>query len=372
MIVPTWDDPVIPGIVKDLHAEGLRRGAEVFAIARRESREAPDFCEEDGLRLYRVGWAAPAWLGRGLEAVCNVLAVPVQTCRILGRENHDLVHYHFGGIDWNLVSLAQAWMRKPLVATVHSPLPPPHWLPLMTMCRMIIRRARAVSTIARSYERVLRERFPWAGDKLSTIENGIDVDFFRKAGSGAARRPYLLSLARLSPYKGLDLMLFAFLDLLREGRDLDWLIAGPEEDEGDFRGLVRRLGLEDRVHLLGALPKREVARLLKGCQFTVMPARMGGSYSLAILEAFAAGKTVVATAAADGQEWRLTHGKDSLLFPARDIGALKAAVARLLDDEVLRSELEKGAAQTLRPLGRDAMCESYLAWYRGALRPAWT
>lgn len=76
-----------------------------------------------------------------------------------------------------------------------------------------------------------------------------------RAACPAVEGPFLLFLSRLSPQKGLDLLLPAFERIARARANLWLVVAGPDYrgHESEVRALARRLGIEQRVVFTGML-----------------------------------------------------------------------------------------------------------------------
>ncbi len=130
--------------------------------------------------------------------------------------------------------------------------------------------------------------------------NGIDLDLFRdlpsrgrfRGGLPFGGRPFLLFLGRITPKKGLDLILRALADPRCAGLCL--AVVGP--DEQPFRSrmdaLVRELGLAERVHFAGMLRGRAVVEALVDAELSVLPSRQE-NFATSVLESLAAGTPVI-------------------------------------------------------------------------------
>ena len=99
--------------------------------------------------------------------------------------------------------------------------------------------------------------------------------------------------------------------------------------------MVRERGLEDTVLLLGL--RRDVADVLAALDVVAFSSDREGT-PLAVMEAMASGKPIVATRVG-GVPDLVEDGVHGLLVPRRDSRALADSIARLLRDERLRSEL---------------------------------
>ena len=129
------------------------------------------------------------------------------------------------------------------------------------------------------------------------------------------------------------------------GGDWRFLICGEGPMEDELRGRLRELGVEDRAELLGYLPihgglmdrYRSVNAFLHVSWTEGMPQ--------VLLEAFAAGTPVVATAVGGVPE---AAGDAALLIPPGDPDAAAAALGRIAADPELRRELVAKGIERVR------------------------
>ena len=150
----------------------------------------------------------------------------------------------------------------------------------------------------------------------------------------------IAATGRLVPDKGFDLLLRA-LALL--GGDVPpWRLAilgeGPEREA--LEALSRALDLDHRVTFLGY--RENPFPILDRCDLFVLPSRIEAQ-PLALLEAMALGRPVVATDCPLGLSEVVEDGRSGLLVPPEDPPALAGAVRRLLLSPELREDLGRGA-----------------------------
>ena len=176
--------------------------------------------------------------------------------------------------------------------------------------------------------------------KLQVIPNGVDTSRFASADThrAAARASFSLpetafvvvSAARLSPEKGIDVL----LEAARLRKQMTFLIAGDGPQRAD---LARDLPLN--VTLLG--PLADIRPLLAAADIFAMPSRREGQ-GIAALEAMAAGVPLVASRVG-GLAEMLADGETGLLVSPGDPDALAAAFSRLQSDGRLRGNLAESA-----------------------------
>jgi len=183
----------------------------------------------------------------------------------------------------------------------------------------------------------------------------------RETFGASIDRPLLLSLARLHPRKGLDVLIAAMTRL--PGVDL-W-IAGEGPLRGEREAMIHDRNLGDRIKLLGWREDR--AALLKTADLFVLPSRFE-PFGIVILEAWALGTPVVA-AASQGPRSYIRHGETGLLCEIDDVEGLAAAISASLADASLRRKLaEAGRHEYLAKFTKDVAVRGFLDLYTEILR----
>ncbi len=170
---------------------------------------------------------------------------------------------------------------------------------------------------------VVRDRITRYYDRTSTVIHPPVL--FEDCRVAESVGDYYVVLARLAPYKRIDLAVRALTRLRRRlvviggGRDRERLerLAGPT------------------IEFVGRLPRAEVVRLLSGCRAMLWPGEE--DFGLAPVEAMASGRPVIARRAG-GVLDTVVEGKTGLFFDRPEAGALAAAVERA--DEVQWEPLE--------------------------------
>jgi glycosyltransferase involved in cell wall biosynthesis len=156
---------------------------------------------------------------------------------------------------------------------------------------------------------------------------------------------FLFYAGRLDRLKRLDLAIDA-LARTRSGARLKIAGRGPLEPE--LRKQIRRLGIEDRVELLGFVSSEELVDLYAGCRAAYY-APLNEDYGYVTVEAFLSGKPVVTTTDAGGPLEFVSHGENGVVA-APDADALAAAIDGLFQLPEARLS-EMGAAGHARVSG---------------------
>ena len=265
--------------------------------------------------------------------------------------------------------LAPPRRGRPLVVTVHDAVPWTH--PETLTPRGVRWHRRAVERAARSADLLvvptnavadeLARHVGIDADRLRVVGHGVSSDLVVPADAEArARRMelpdgYLLTVATLEPRKGLSVLLAALAS--PEAPDLPLLIVGQPGWGGlDLMAEASRLGLGDRVRVLGRVPDADLAVLLDRATALVVPSRAEG-FGLPLLEGMAAGTPVITSP----DPALVEVGGDAALV-AEDAD-LARALRQVAEDEQLRARMvaagRKRASSYSWDDAADRMWQSY-------------
>jgi glycosyltransferase involved in cell wall biosynthesis len=196
----------------------------------------------------------------------------------------------------------------------------------------------------------------------------------RDAGTGAGAPPNdsepqpleLLFLGRLSPEKGLDVLLEALACASRSaGRPVHLTVLGEGPQRPALERRTLALSLGEAVTFAGF--HRDVRPFLERADALVLPSLREG-LPRAVLEALSVGCPIVASAVGGIPEL-VSDGVNGLLVPAGDAAALQAALLRLPRElEVLKTRARAAAPALREELGADRWAGRLVAAYGRALR----
>lgn len=228
--------------------------------------------------------------------------------------------------------------------------------------------------VSRDLQSWLIDRAGIRADKVTCIENGIDVAMYESAR--VAPRPRVLlgdfaplgsvligNVARLDKVKDQAGLLTAFKLLCDQaGRTTACrlIIVGDGPERAALQDRIEQLGLTGTVRLLGN--RSDVAALLAECDVFVLSSIAEGM-PVTLLEAMASGLPVVATDVG-GIATVLENGVTGTLVPAGDPTALAEALDAYISDEALRHHHgDAGHARVTTRFGLSAMLSAYTALY---------
>jgi phosphatidylinositol alpha-mannosyltransferase len=236
--------------------------------------------------------------------------------------------------------------RAPVVATVHAYLDRSRSMELAApVLRRIWGRVSVGVAVSEAAASFLRRALPDAA--LEIVPNGVDIGAFAGATPRddlpAGRR--ILWVNRLDAQKGFPVALAAFSKVLAEVPDSVLVVVGEGKDRGAL-GLLTE-SARARVDMRGAVPNEQIPSYHATCEVFVSPAVGQESFGIALVEAMAAGRPVVATDI-PGYREVVTDGVEGLLVAPRDSEALAAGLVRVLTEPGLAARLgEAGRERAL-------------------------
>jgi glycosyltransferase involved in cell wall biosynthesis len=184
-------------------------------------------------------------------------------------------------------------------------------------------------------------------------------------GSGHATRRRVLFAGRVVTPKGVAV-------LIRAARrvDAEFVICGDGWRLDEMRRLARRLGVEQRVCFKGWLDSEDLARELAEASVVAMPSLWPEPFGLVGIDAFAAGRPVIASRTGGVGDW-LEDGVNGLSVDPGDEHALADALNELLADPVRQQAMgAAGKAMAAARFSAERHVAALIDAYRSA-RAAW-
>jgi glycosyltransferase involved in cell wall biosynthesis len=181
----------------------------------------------------------------------------------------------------------------------------------------------------------------------------------------------VVMVGRIAPWKGQDLLLDAFAKAFGDDDGHARLrIAGDVMfGEHDYLSALRRRSaapdLAGRIEFLGHV--EDIDAVFDGAHVVVHASRTPEPFGQVIVEAMAAGRAVVATAAGGAPEI-VSDGVDGLLVPTDDVNAMATALRRLGCDARLRGDLAAAGARRARDLSIDETARAMSALLAAVVR----
>ena len=257
----------------------------------------------------------------------------------------DVINTHSSTDSW-LAALACTMLggAPPIVRTRHiSAAVPGNW-----PTRWLYGSAsRHVVTTGEALRRQLIEVNGFHPGHVTSVPTGIDTQRFVPGDRSAARRALGLPpgavligiVATLRSWKGHRFLLEAFAGMARE--DCLLVIVGDGPQRANIEAQAAQLKLGERMRLAG--DQTDVLPWMQALDVFALPSYANEGVPQALVQAMLCGLPCVTTDIGSIGEVAL-HERTALVCPPRDAGALRQALARLVESPALRRSLG-GAAR---------------------------
>ena len=210
------------------------------------------------------------------------------------------------------------------------------------LLREIFREAEFIAAETDYSVKLLRDRCPESADKIHRVYNGIDLSSISR---GQRERPpgptTILSVGRLVPFKGFEVLIEACAELDQRNFAFDCEIVGDGPLREKLEAAILHYRLGKRVKLCGSLSQEGVFSKLQDCDIFALASvtdQNGASdvFPTVILEAMAFARPVVSTRLAGIPE-AVIDGVTGLIVPPGDSQAFADALDKLVRNPASRS-----------------------------------
>jgi glycosyltransferase involved in cell wall biosynthesis len=221
----------------------------------------------------------------------------------------------------------------------------------------------------------LREMFPdlERGVRLEVMPLPVEVSLFdRGSAFPKITPPRILFAGNLITSKGVDVLLGAFAQVVRQGIACRLKLLGEGEAKESLRRLAESRGVGELVDWSPFVPMDKMPEESGAATIVALPSRghRGEGMPLSLAEALIGRAAVVATPAGGVPEI-IQDGVTGLLVPDGDENALAEALVRLLTDAGLRDRLvAKGRMESLERFAPGPAAGRFLALYAEVIRAA--
>lgn len=290
--------------------------------------------------------------GHGPKVILgNLIGRIVPTLKLAGlilRERIDTI-YANGALSLIACVLAAKLTHTPVIWVEHNTT-----LPLGRDVKRLISLADRIAVVTE----VIRSQFlalsPTAEKKIVTIHNGVDPDRFevqdhdrealRQVLGLKKGQPIVGTVGRLSHEKGHRRLLQAAARIQETLPTARFLIVGDGPLRGSLEMMAEEMGISESVHFMGF--RKDVPVLLSVMDVFVLSS-LEEAFSIAVLEAMAAGKPVIASNVG-GMSEAVTEGETGHLVDSEDWQTMAELVVQLLEDGARFKDMSRKGKQLVR------------------------
>lgn len=292
----------------------------------------------------------------------------VMKLRHLVLENKvDIIHSHEYKSDI-IAFIATRFISAKLIATTHG------WIAINLKVKFyefldsqVLRFFDKIIAVSNAMgQELLKRRIP--ASKITVIENALDFSALQINGS----RPNLIkelrlkadafiigAVGRLSVERGYIYLLRSAKEVIKNFPSVVFLIAGDGYLKESLLAETQKLGIKDNVFFLGF--RSDIHNIISAMDIFISSS-LRESFGLALVEAMAAGKAVVATKVGIAPDI-IKEEETGILIEPKNTEAIYKAIVRLLTDERLRDKI---AASAKNLIVERFSCQQMVAKYQQA------
>jgi len=183
--------------------------------------------------------------------------------------------------------------------------------------------------------------------KIKVIYNSVDfIDLNISTKKINRQDKIILTVARLTYWKGIDMLIEIMPDLIKKHENTKLIIVGKGPERDKLKKLRNKLNLKKHITFTGKLDRQEVVRCMQVASIFALNTNYEGM-SHTILEAMKTGLPVVTTKAGGNIE-TVKDGKTGILIDYRKKEQWIKVINFLLDNPKARERLAKNAKEDLK------------------------
>jgi len=200
-------------------------------------------------------------------------------------------------------------------------------------------------------------------DKIKIIYTGSSLKISELTKEDARKKigipgNIIISSGRLIPLKGFRMLIKIMPQLLNISQFFRLVIVGEGPDKKMLEAMVRNLGLDRKVYLVGKKSRDELAVYLAASDIYILGSGFE-AFPQSILEAMSAGVPVIATAVGGNKEI-IKQGENGFLVRYNDEFNIVEAIKTLWESQELRDEFVENGKKTTEGFSVEKMYDETL------------
>ena len=260
--------------------------------------------------------------------VTRRLALIVYKKMLQNGERFDLMHAHFAFASGAAAAVIKKRFGLPYVITEHSSGIHMGKKNIVKASLDCYHYADQIVTVSN----VLRDALKKCGihQRIHVIPNVVNTNRFRPDSSCKQNDVFtFLTVTRLVPEKGIDLLLTAFAQMRKQHPNIALIIAGDGDERSRLEKLAKELEISDKAMFKGMIPNREMPLIYNRADCFVLPSH-NETFGMVYAEAASCGLPVIGTKCGGPED--IICEKNGLLIDRFDAKPLKAAMEKIYGD----------------------------------------
>jgi glycosyltransferase involved in cell wall biosynthesis len=257
--------------------------------------------------------------------------------KFIEKENVDIVNTHSSKDSWLALPAARIAVNKPLVLRTRH---------LSTKIRggllnkfLYNQLPHFIITTGETIRKQMIDVNGFDGDRILSIPTGVDTGIFDPEPAHSDIRgelnlepltPLIGAVSVIRSWKGLDYLVKAVQQVLKEMPQARLVIAGEGPHRNTLEKTIKETGVEDKVYLLGQ--REDIVNILSSIDVLVHPSYANEGVPQTILQAMAMKRPVIATGIPPLKE-AIIEGETGILVPIKNPEAIAGGIIKLLRDK---------------------------------------
>jgi len=331
-------------VIYEISKRLVNRGHNVYVLTRRFDESLPVEDEVKGIHVHRYSFSPDGSLRINRSIIRNVR----QDFERLAQDvSFDILHFHhtLASLGVHLSSISRA---LPRVCNFYAPLHE-EYLSQATESglgarlkaflrqraeKFNLNRCQAIVTLS-EYSKQQLEKVHGSNliRRVKVIPGAVDDERFKPVPNGKklreeldipSKKVVLLSIRRLVPRMGLDVLIEAMVEVSKECSDILLIIGGEGPERERLQALRDNLGLQDRIRFVGYIKDDLLPTYYQVADLFVLPSRGLEGFGLVTLEALSCGTPVLGSAMGATSEILSKFNEELLITDLTPQGLAKA------------------------------------------------
>ena len=303
-------------------------------------------------------------LGNSLPTAANGSVAPLapdpsaamRTIRALNDEAFDVIHLHEPIVPGPTVT-ALLLKLAPTIGTFHAAGDSTSYRVLNKTARWAAEHLNVRVAVSESAKELASR---YLDGEYTVLFNGIEVQRYMRPTTPREASPTIFFCGRYEPRKGLEVLLQSMAHLPKNVKL--WIAS----DGAGIDDLQNTYGADERINWLGRITEEDKLDRLARCTAFCAPSLRGESFGIVLLEAMAAGATLVASNIS-GYNNVATNAVNALLVEPGNPVALAEALHVATTNETTREQLIAGGLSRAQDFSMQRLAESYVEMYNKLL-----
>lgn len=176
---------------------------------------------------------------------------------------------------------------------------------------------------------------------IFVIPPGIEQEKYKPGKKSS--RPLVLYVGRLKKYKGIEYLIMAMKEVIKEIADVRLLIVGKGNYADELVRLTEKMELENVVEFCGYVSEERKVAIMQRAHVLVIPSIKEG-WGIPVIESAACGTPTIGTQTS-GLRDTIIDEKTGLLVPYGKPEVISEKIVKVLKDDNLRNKLSKNAIE---------------------------